>query len=66
MVTQSKVRIAVDRVKTPSHALGSETSPVSSALLTLLEQLRDELNAFLADVETGRELSGNRDSSQGL
>ena len=75
---KSEGRIAVDRVKPPprsdpdvesdrdGHAIGTETSPRSGELLSLMKQLRDELNAFLADVEAGREFSGNRDSSHGL
>ena len=75
---KSEARNAVDRTKTPPgsspdfrsdpdvHAIGTDTSPGSGALLSLMKQLRDELNAFLADVETGREFSGNRDSSHGL
>ena len=75
---KSDARIAVDRAKTSpgsdlnfashpdGHAIGSETSPGNDALLSLMKQLRDELNAFLADVETGREFSGNRDSSRSL
>ena len=75
---KSDPRIAVDRAKTSpgselnlgsdpdGHAIGSEASPGSGALLSLMKQLRDELNAFLADVETGREFSGNRDSSRSL
>jgi hypothetical protein len=77
-VIKSEAPIAVDRVETPpgsgpdfesdpdGYATGSETSPGNGALLSLMKQLRDELNAFLADVEAGREFSGNRDSSHGL
>ena len=75
---KSEARTAVDHIKTPpgsspdfrsdpdGHAIDTGTSPGSGALLSLMKQLRDELNAFLADVETGREFSGNRDSSHGL
>jgi hypothetical protein len=49
-----------------AHAIGAEAPPGRGELLSLMERLRDELNAFLDDVEVRRESSRNRDSSRGL
>jgi hypothetical protein len=65
-VIKSEARIAVDQLEpcpnaASVHATGTDASPGSGELLSLMKQLRDELSAFLADVEAGRDFSGNRD-----
>jgi len=49
-----------------ARAVGAPAPFGRGELLSLMERLRDELNAFLDDVEVDRESSRNRDSSCGL